>query len=82
MSNSDRTKKINELKRLLAECDDFIKNGKAEWEKDLRDAQREYKKACADLEKFELECQKEVQAAIAKKYNGSQMETMKMFHHG
>ena len=40
MSSSDRTKKVNELKRLLAECDDFIKNGKAEWEKDLRDAQR------------------------------------------
>lgn len=80
MPSSDRTKKINELKRLLAECDDFIKNGKAEWEKDLRDAQREYKKACADLEKFELDCQKEVQAAIAQGYNDSQMKTMKMFH--
>lgn len=80
MSNLDRTEKIKELKRLLAECEDFISNAKAEWEKDLRDAQKEYKTACADLERFELKCKREVQEAIAQGYNDSQMKTMKMFH--
>ena len=80
MPSSDRTQKIEDLKKLLAECDDFIKNAKAEWEKDLWDAQKEYKAACADLERFELKCEKEVQEAIAQGYNDSQMKTMVMFH--
>ena len=56
---------LRELKKLLAECNDFIENAQAEWEDDLRESQQDYQEACQDVEEAKREYEQAMKEARA-----------------
>ncbi|MGN1154548.1 MAG: hypothetical protein ACI4TK_00065 [Agathobacter sp.] len=77
MTMIERNEKIKELKKLLAECNDFIQNTKTEWDEELEECKKDYEEACADLAEAELEYERELKRAANEGYNEAQMKTLR-----
>ncbi|MGN0342979.1 MAG: hypothetical protein ACI4DO_09315 [Roseburia sp.] len=77
MTTTERNEKIKELKKLLAECNDFIQNTKTEWDEELEECKKDYEEACADLAEAELEYERELKRAANEGYNEAQMKTLR-----
>ena len=67
---------LRELKKLLAECNDFIENAQAEWEDDLRESQQDYQEACQDVEEAKREYEQAMKEARAEHCTPGQLRNL------
>ena len=79
-TNQKIDQKVKELEDLLKKCNDFILNTQKDWEKELKECQKDYDRSCKDLENAKKDYEKDLAEAKKENYTKAQMETMTNFH--